>query len=275
MKTVHLVAHAIPGTYPLSTPDACWRLWRALRRAVPKVLAAYLMPNHLHLIVTVLDADELRRRVTHVLSGFARAAGARTMWIRVPEPVVISDPGKLARQVRYALLNGTRAGYYDDPACSTWSTYRDTIGATLDPWVDVAELAAALGRRLDGFVEWFHGYVSGDPSVQVGGTPRPVPAPQRAHCATPLDVVAAAAAAVAATALGTDRRRAGLERHAYVLAARHQGWNSAAEIAAHTGVATDTVRRLARTPDDALLAATALYLGDARLLAPQRFRREV
>ncbi len=268
---VHLAAHALPGTYPLSTTDACWRMWRGLRRALEKVLAAYLMPNHIHLVAVVKSAEEFRRRVARVLAGFAKACGAGPMWIRVASPVVIADPGKLSRQVRYTLLNGTRADFFHDPACAIWSTYRDVIGATLDPWVDVADLAAALGRRVEGFVEWFHGYVSGDPSVAPGGTPPPAAALPNARA--PFETIAAAAAAVAATALGTDRRRAAIERHAYVLAARHQGWTNADIVAAHGGMSVDTVGRLARTPDEALLRAMTLYIGDKRLLATPQFRR--
>lgn len=275
MLILHLVAHAIPGTYPLASADACWRLWRALRRSLPKVLAAYLMPNHIHLIAVARSRDALRRRVAQVLAGFSRSTGGGPVWLRLPAPVVIGDPAKLSRQIRYSLLNGTRANVYSDPACAIWSTYRDIIGATLDPWVDVADLAALLGHDVEGFDEWFHHYVSSDPSVDVAGTPlpRPAPRPSPLQPGMPLDHIAAAASAVSATALGTDRRRARIEQHAFVLAARHQGWNDANTLAGYRGLSASTVRRLARTPDPQLLRATTLYLGDERLLTPPRFRR--
>ncbi len=273
MPIVHLVAHTIPATYPLADAATCWRLWRMLRLAVERVFAACLMPNHLHLVAAARSPDELRWRVAQVLAGFARSAGRGRMWSPIPRPVIIGDPGKLARQIRYALLNANRAGFYDDPACAIWSTYRDVIGATLDPWVDVADLAAVLGRSSTGFVEWFQTYVSSDPSVQTGGTPLPIAAPPRLDGATPLELVDVAARAAAATALCTERRRASIARHGFVLAARHQGWRDANALGEFHGTTDRTIRRLALTPDDALLRATALYLGDERLLTPQRFRR--
>lgn len=269
----HIVAHSLGDARPLGTIDACWLLWRALRRTFDRVLAASLMPNHLHLVLVTTSADQLRRELARVLAGFARTLGSGPLWQRVPPPVLIGDPGKLARQIRYVLLNAMRAGYFADPACHVWSTYRDVIGATVDPWVDIVDLAAQLGRGIDGFVEWFHGYVSGDPSVQVGGTPMPVPAPPRLDASTPLDLVRAAACAVAATAPYSDRRRALAERHAYVLGARHQGWRDAATIATHGNMSVETARRLARRQDDSLLRATTLYIGDDRLLVSPRFRR--
>ncbi|MEB2314401.1 MAG: hypothetical protein OZ928_21370 [Polyangiaceae bacterium] len=270
---LHFVAHALPGGYPLSNARACWRLWTALRRALAEVYAACLMPNHLHLIVPARDAGSLRRRVIPVLVGFAQAEGGGPVWQRFAQPTLVRDSSKLAREIRYVLLNPTRARLVRDPASHVWSTYRDVIGATLDPWVDAAALAGSLGHDVDGFTDWFHRYVSCDPSVAIAGTAPPLAAPPRTGTATPLERIAPAARAAAATALTTERARQSIFRRAYILTARHQGWRRAAPLAAALGVSVETVRRHARSPGDRLLEVTRLYLGDDRLLSRARFLR--
>lgn len=270
---VHLVAHARPGLYPLSTAESCWRLWRGLRRALDSVLAAHLMPNHLHLVAATREPGELRHRVARALAGFARSRGAPT-WLGVAPVELLAEPAKLARVVRYVLLNGARGGLCDDPASATWSTHRDLLGATLDPWACTEALADQLGYEGAGFVEWFHSYVSSDPSVAVAGTPLPVPAPPRAEPVVPLTRVLAAANAVAATSLACPRDRAALARHAFVLAAGHQGFPNRALVGRLPSLSAVTVGRLARTPDPRLLRPTLLCLNDPRLLAAPRFRRE-
>jgi hypothetical protein len=42
---------------------------------------------------------------------------------------------KLARQVRYIVLNPCRDRIVGDPLSWMWSTQRDVMGATVQPWV--------------------------------------------------------------------------------------------------------------------------------------------
>ncbi len=86
-----------------------------------------------------------------------------------------------------------------------WSTHRGALGAEADPWVRAEELAAVLGRPARGFGEWLHGYVSGDPDVNLAGTPAPVRDPSGSR--HPLRRVALAAASATPWATRDRRRR--------------------------------------------------------------------
>lgn len=125
------------------------------------------MPNHPH-VLTPGDADDARCRLASVLGGLRRShnPGARIEWQPVSVVGYFDDPVKVARQSRYLHLNPSRAGLVKDPLEWEWSTHRDVLGATTDPWIDAPGLASALERPRDGFERWFHRYVSGDPSVR-------------------------------------------------------------------------------------------------------------
>ncbi len=170
---IHTVAHARAAQRPLSDPDACWALWRRLRREFPDVLAACLMPDHLHMLLQSLARDEARRRLGRQLGAFSRERSAGPQWQPVPQPTRVLGDDKVERQIRYIHLNPDRAGLVTDPMSWLWSTHRDVIGARVDPWVGADKLAAALGRPDPDFTTWFHRYVSSDPTVAVSGTPLP------------------------------------------------------------------------------------------------------
>jgi hypothetical protein len=255
----HVTAHAAAARRPLSDADACWALWWRLRRMFEHVLAACLMPDHLHVLVHAASADALRRLVGYQLGAFARELGAGPQWQPVPPPLPVLGDDKLERQMRYALLNPVRAGFVGDPASWLWSTHRDVIGARADPWVTPVELAVALGRPDEGFVEWFHRYVSSDPSVAVDGSPLPLLA-----TGGTLDEIARAVSC-AATEDVTRRRL-------FALVAAHVG-HPRRVIAAELGISPDTVTRWTRRPAPELLRAGLLCLGDERLRTAPRFRR--
>ncbi len=160
------------------------------------------------------------------------------MWERLPAPEAVGgDPIKIAREIR------------------------DIIGATVHPWSSTADIAALLGRPLDGFVPWSCGYVEND-----------APAPAReAH--VPLDRVLRAADAAAATFRGTAKRRAAVRRRGFVLAACELGYRDAALIGAALDLAPDSVRRLARERDARLAGVVVTYATDPRLISAPRFRR--
>jgi len=254
----HLTAHALAGARPLESGKTCDALWAALRRRFPDCVAAVLMPDHVHLLIEAGDRDEARRRLSQCLAAFARQAGLGRTWQPVPDPEPIRDSKHLARQIRYVHLNPCRAGLADDPLCWLWSTHRGAVGLEIDPWVSPARLAALLRRHEADFPRWLHGYVSGDPSVHVEGTPFPVAAaPQAVPLASLPDIAAAARAAVP--------RRAPLRRHLFVQLALHQGWRDTRLIAEAGNLSVEQVRRLEKRSNASLVRHGALHLADPRL----------
>ena len=265
---VHLTATVMEGRPELLAPERAAWLWGRLRARFPDALAAALMPRHVHLVVPASGdpAGRLRRTLSWHTRRFPVAESAGRGWEPVPEPVPIADRLKLQRQVRYVHLNPCRAGHTDDPLRWCWSTHRDAVGAAADPWVTADRLAPALGRPRVGFEDWFHGYVSGDPSVAVEGTLPPEP---------PLDdgpiplaeLVFAAAAALRIPA--SDARDSAAARRLVVALAPRHGWPAPAPVTAALGLAPDTLRQIRRRhPVPAGLAAAELCLGDPRLLRP-------
>jgi hypothetical protein len=264
----HITARALGRLEPFALFAAAAATWRRLRAAFPDALAAILMPTHLHLLLEAVDPAGVRRRVGGLLGGLTRTGlcgPVRRVWEPVPALQVVQDPLHLRRQVRYLALNPCRAKLCRDPLIWLWSTHRDVVGAVADPWVPAARLAAALRVEQDGFAEAFHAYVSGDPTVNVAGTPPPRPAPARVAPVVPLEAVAVAAAAAlrlppTAVATRADARRL------FVHLARHQGWVDTHLLAERCGLTTWQVRHAARQPEPGLLAAR-MCLGDARLVA--------
>ncbi|HET6584824.1 MAG TPA: hypothetical protein VFG69_15305, partial [Nannocystaceae bacterium] len=190
---------------------------------------------------------------------------ARALWEVVRTPKIVAAGGALYRELRYALLNPSRAGLCRDPLEWLWSTHRDVVGAVVDPWIDAERLAGALRAPATDFVASWHGYVSGDPSVAVAGTPLPESASAAPVSNRPLREILSAVAA--ALRIPISRLRASsLARSLVVGLARLQGWTDNARLAA----ALDTsVRNVQRTgpADPAALRAVELCLGDQRLRA--------
>jgi hypothetical protein len=92
----------------------------------------------------------------------------------LPDPQPIVDLAKLRTQVRYVHLNPCRASLSTDPIAWAWSTHLDYIGVISRPWPQVEQnlkrlgyAAASEGRRK------FHGFVSGDVTTSLSGTPLP------------------------------------------------------------------------------------------------------
>ncbi|HOU93383.1 MAG TPA: hypothetical protein PLU22_20160 [Polyangiaceae bacterium] len=261
MAFLHLVARAREGARPLAAPRHAWRLWRRLRAAFPSVTAAALMPDHLHLLLPANANPPLLPVLRGVLGGATRQLGGAARWT-IAEPAPVADTRHLRRTVRYLHLNAPRAGLVADPLAWPWSTHRGALGAEADPWVPAGALAAALGRPARGFGEWLHGYVSGDPDVDLSGTPPPVRAPSGSR--HPLRRVALAAAS--ATPWATRDRR----RHLTALLAHAAGAVEPGPLAELLEVSPRHVRRLAGQPDAALLEAGWLCLSDERLLLDPR-----
>ncbi len=265
---VHLTASLAPGRPELLAPERAAWLWGRLRAVFPGALAACLMPRHVHLVVPAAGDPQsaLRRTLAWYGRRFPVADVRAGAFLPVPPPTPIADAGKLARQIRYVHLNPCRGSHCDDPLRWQWSTHRDLVGATADPWVTPDAVAAALGRSRAGFEASFHAYVSGDPSVNPAGTPPPEPPePGDAPLA---DLVTAVAAALRLALSDVPRSRLGRRLVAHL--APEFGWPRPAPVAAVLGVAPATLHKIRlRHPDPPDLEAARLCLGDPRLLHPR------
>jgi hypothetical protein len=262
MPIYHLTARLDRRDISLCDFDVAEWLWPQLRAAFPLALASCLMPDHPHLVTPSRDEEEARRALNRVLGALARHVGVRHVGEASP-PSVITDRPKLQRDLRYVALNPPRAGLVDDPLAWLFSTHRDVLGASVDPWIDATRLARALGRPVHGFVETYHRYVSSDPDVHVAGTPVPRPALPTQVAHYPLTRIARAAAAATRTR-PESIRRLGLPRQLFVHLAREQGWRDWEALAIACDCSTRTIRRVAE--GRVALDAARLCLGDARLL---------
>ena len=157
----HLTARALPGTLLFHDWTEALTLWGMLTRAFPEAEAICLMPNHPHIV----GPANARSRLSALMSGYARWRGAyrgqdASTWEPQPEPVPLPDEAHTRRTIRYVLLNPCRGGLAADPLAWPLSTHRDLVG-----------LGEPSRRRRDPAA--FHAWVSGDPSVAVGGTSLP------------------------------------------------------------------------------------------------------
>ncbi len=253
------VAFRSPTFHELLDDEHAPPVWHRLRAVFPDTLAATLMPNHGHLIVR--DAPSIRRRLAGILAQTAPRCGA--IWSAVPPPERIADSQKLLRQIKYVLLNPTRARLTDDPLRWTWSTYRDVMGAIADPWVRIDAIGDAMGWPPRGREERFHRYVSSDWSTAMHGTPRPCAELPR-HPS--LDAIHAAV--VAATRAPAGRPLDARSRRLFLHVATSFGWTSAPRIAAVAGCSERTIRRMrsaGATQDGDAVRAVRTCLADMRI----------
>ena len=259
--SVHLVSRSIFPLQPLASYEACSWLWTRLRAAFPDATDCTLMPNGVHLISESSHESEARRVLVGVLGGFGRRYSAG-LWEPVPDPAVIPNRKHHRRHSRYVALNPSRDGLVSDPLEWCFSSYRDVMGAAVDPWVDAQRLAAAHGMPTRGFRDDYHRYVSGDPTVAVAGTPTPIAATPAAVSVHPLRRIQLAAAAATRRHPDAVRHR-GPTRDLFVALARDQGW-AFGPIARACAMSRRQVLRIDTTA--AALQAGRTCLGDDRLL---------
>jgi hypothetical protein len=222
------------------------------------------MPDHIHLITPLATAEAGRERLNRLLGHFARRFAGGGCIAQTAPPQRITDNDKLARHVRYVLLNPCRAGLTRDPLAWTFSTHRDVIGAIARPWIDAKRLATALGRSSHDFAAQFHAYVTSDPSVHPRGTA--LPRESRASNAEEIGLASIAQAAAAAMRSPTTAIRTTSDARALFIAlALNQGWQSRRRLAKLCGCSERTVRRLAGVCCARWLASGRLCLGDSRL----------
>jgi hypothetical protein len=260
LPVYHVVAKVEPKVVSLCEFEVgCW-VWERLRVVFPAALAVCLMPDHPHVATPLRDPAAARIRLNRLLGQLARRLGLRYVG-EAAEPTLIRDRAKLLRDVRYIGLNPPREGLASDPLAWLFSTHRDVVGATTDPWVDARRLARALGRPYRDFLAWYHAYVSADPSVSVAGTPLPRPTSPSEFTRIPLGRIAAAAAA-ATRSRPEEIRTTGLTRRLFVGLAREQGWRSTETLARACACSPRTIQRISHVD----VSPARLCLGDPRLL---------
>lgn len=265
METLHFRARIRDRSIDLREMVLARRVWDGLRRAFPVVLAALIMPEHLHLLIEAMEEARERERLRRAIARATFGRGER-VWEMVEPARVVPDWLHRKRTVRYILLNPSRRGLVRDPAEWTWSTYRDVMGAAVDPWVSAEVLAPRMRWQATGFEPRFHSYVSSDPSVAVAGTAPPRAAPPAVIPEQALDDLVAATAAAMRRPVDAITRR-GPARQLFVGLAGRQGWGRSDVIADRCGVSPSTVRRIWARGQVPGLEAASLCLGDARLRA--------
>lgn len=238
---------------------ACW-LWKRLRRSFPDALAAVLMPEHMHVLARAATEADARLRMASVVSALVRSnnAGARNVFAPASARGAFAEPQKIARQVRYIVLNPCRAGYVRCPLEWVWTTHRDVVGAVIDPWVSPERIRTLPGQP----PRQHHRYVAADPSTRVDGTPYP-----QHHDGHPqaYSVQQARRASIAA-ARGdrADITRSGEPRRQFLALAKLADWRARTLGMCQLNVKTlhNYLRRSAPVHD-----AVRVCLADARLTA--------
>lgn len=259
----HLTAKLAPTMPDLCREDTASWLWPRLRDAFPTSIATTLMPNHPHVLPATRDPDSALERLARLLGQLGRVHGVMG---RASEAKIRAVEGveALHRNVRYIALNPCRAGFANCPLAWRWSTHRDVVGACIDPWVTSDRLALALGHASEGFVEWFHRYVSSDPSAAVAGTPLPIAAASTRVPSVALHTIAEAVIAATRTSFAALGRR-GLPRALFFALAFDQGWTQTDQLAELGRCRRRLVRELVVTIPARSLLVARLCLGDARL----------
>jgi hypothetical protein len=264
LQWIHLTARMSPAAPDLTRQECGAWLWARLRAAFPEAVAVTLMPDHPHVVLASAEPDADRQRLARVLGQLGRRFDVGGQASRVPPAEPIRDGSVLARQIRYVALNPCREGLAKCPLAWRWSTHRDVVGASVDPWVGESRLARVLGRSPRGFAAQHHAYVSGDPHVDIAGTSFPTPAAPTTMPTVGLRTIAEASTAALREHVGAIRTSRDA-RALFIALAHDHGWGFTARLAEVCGCSARTIQRWARSVDTPALHAARLCLGDARL----------
>ncbi len=162
----HLVARTHRGLRPFREREKALLLWTRLRAAFPeRILAACLMPNHLHLVVATAQPRKMKFQLATQLRAFTReTAKGQSLWEPLPPPEPLRDLQKLETTLRYVHLNPCRARLTDDPWSWEFSTLGEHTGRSLLSWVDFDLFFEALrpayrgnprsGNRTESLKSW-------------------------------------------------------------------------------------------------------------------------
>ncbi len=261
----HWTLRACTPYKPFKDFQTASAVWNALRENFPDALAAILMPNHLHLILPAKTESKTRRRFAGIMGPVSKSCEVSGLWQPMPPPAQIPDRLHLRRQIRYVALNPCRSDLCSDPLEWIWSTYRDVMGATVNPWVNAETIVEVLNERQKGFAVRFHAYVSGDPSVAIEGTKPPVAATSKPWPFESIGEILYAAAATLQVPPSQVQNRSAL-RDLFVQLAFRQGWRQVPALAQTCRTTTRAIHYILEKPPNAsALSAAALCLGDERL----------
>src|SRR5258706_15709251 len=103
-------------------------LTTAMQKANCQLHAYALVTNHVHLLITPLDAAMLPRMIISVGSRYVRYYNrtynrSGTLWERRYNSALVATDSYLLACYRYIELNPVRAGIVSDPAEYRWSSY--------------------------------------------------------------------------------------------------------------------------------------------------------
>jgi putative transposase len=115
------------------------------------VHAYTLMPNHVHLLVTPVEALSLSRLMQALGRSYVRWFNTRhgrsgTLWEGRFRASVIESERYLFSCCRYIELNPVRAGLVVDPAQYRWSSHAHHIGLRTEPLIEEHPLVWSLGN---------------------------------------------------------------------------------------------------------------------------------
>lgn len=258
----HWVARANYPHEPFKNFQIAQSVWHSFEKLFPQLVAAVLMPNHLHLILPGGDKPKIRNVLEGVLGSICKNYHLSKVWQTIPEPSIIPDLKHLRRNVRYVALNPCRQKLCSDPLEWLWSSYRDVMGATVNKRDQ--SLAKIFGELGVGFASRFHAYVSADPTVQVEGTPFPQKAPPKARPTESIGEILFASAA-AFRAHPSAVLKAGRVRSIFIHLAHRQGWYRPKVLAEICNISPRAVLYIVKRKPPSGMDAAVLCLGDRRL----------
>lgn len=270
MLALHLRAEIQSPSRDLRAPDLAPTLWAALRRRLPEVYAAAVLPRRIEVIVPSCDPLLARRAMGQAGAELQRLAGLPSgLWAppRLPEPIDRVDVLR-GRVVGLAAAE-CRAQLAGDPLEPLWSTHRDVMGACVRGWVDPRRLAGALRLRADRLRPWVGAALGAQPGLSAPACLPPRAAPPTLRPSHNLEDVALAAATAFRRPVGRVQLP-GAVQALYVALARHVGWRDATAIAERARIVPAAVPHLDESVGGRALAAGARCLGDPRLLARMR-----
>jgi putative transposase len=126
-------------------------LGEALKKERCALHAYALMTNHVHLLITPIQAEAVprliialgRRYVQYINTRYRRTG---TLWDSRYKSSLIQAETYLLSCQRYIELNPVRAAMVDDPAHYRWTSYRHNALGQANPYLTPHPLYLALGR---------------------------------------------------------------------------------------------------------------------------------
>jgi hypothetical protein len=258
----HWVARATVPHEPFKSFEGASWFWKKLGQIFPELLAAVLMPNHLHLLLPAEIAAS--RKIAGLLSSTSVRSQVSGLWQPIPRPTNIHDLMHLRRQIRYVALNPCRKQLCGDPLEWYWSTYREVMGGAANPIQSTEKLSRILKESSRNFEVRFHSYVSSDPSVSVSGSPSPISVKPKEFSEQSIGEILGASAS--ALRMKPDQvRNSAVLRNLFIHLAYRHGWKRPSYLAFICGVTNSAVHQMLRKGYPNGIQAAELCLGDKRL----------